>query len=83
MVSKYDNIGSHRDQWKGWLRIGLDYSEEVHWSRILGEWSNVIGYETGSSLARVYTMAKTCLVKKLSTDEKMTKLPTWQHLFLL
>jgi hypothetical protein len=36
----------------------LDYGEEVHWSRNLGEWSNVIGYEMGSSPAKVYTTIK-------------------------
>ena len=30
-------------------RVGLDYGEELHWSRSLGEWSNMIGYEMGSS----------------------------------
>ena len=38
---------------------GLDYGEEVHWSRILGEWSNMIGYKMDSSPARLYTTAKT------------------------
>ena len=32
------------------VRVGLDYSEEVHWSKILGEWSNMIGCKMGSSL---------------------------------
>lgn len=27
------------------LRAGLEYGEEVHLSRFLGEWSNKIGYE--------------------------------------
>jgi hypothetical protein len=38
------------------LRHGLDYSEEdVHRSRILGEWSNMIGYEMDSSPPKFYT----------------------------
>jgi hypothetical protein len=38
------------------LRHGLDYSEEdVHRSRILGEWSNMIGYEMDSSPPQFYT----------------------------
>ena len=41
------------------LRANLDYNEEVHQSKIEGEWSNMIGYKTGSSPAKVYTMAKT------------------------
>ena len=35
------------------LRAGLHYGEEeVHQLRILGEWSNMIGYEMGSSTPR-------------------------------
>jgi hypothetical protein len=26
----------------------LDYNEDVLWSRLLGEWSNMIGYKMGS-----------------------------------
>ena len=44
------------------IRVGLDYNEEVHRSRILGEWSNMIGYEMGFSPDRVYTTTKTSLV---------------------
>ena len=40
------------------IRIGLDYIEEVHKSSILGEWSNMIGYKMGSSLLMVYTTTK-------------------------
>ena len=29
----------------------MDYGEEVHWSRSLGERSDTIGYKTGSSSA--------------------------------
>ena len=46
-----------------YVRAGLDYDEVVQWSRILGEWSNMIGYKLGSSLAKVYTMAKSSQAK--------------------
>ena len=36
------------------LRVSLDCSEEVHRARILGEWSNMIGYIMGSSSSGVY-----------------------------
>ena len=46
------------------LTANLDYNEEVHpQSIVLGEWSNMIGYEMSSSLAGVYTIAKTSLVE--------------------
>jgi hypothetical protein len=32
------------------LRANLGYGEEVHQSRILGEWINMIGYKMGSSM---------------------------------
>ena len=41
------------------LRASLDYGEEVHQSRILREWSNMIGYEMSFPPTRVYTMVKT------------------------
>ena len=44
------------------LRVNLDYGE-VHITRILGEWSNMVGFEMGPSPAGVYTMAKTSLVE--------------------
>jgi hypothetical protein len=37
---------------------------------ILGECSNMIGYETGSSSARVYTMAKPYRVEKFKHERK-------------
>ena len=46
----------HLELWDT-LRAGLDYGEEVHKSRIIGEWSNLIGYTLGSSLVGVYTTA--------------------------
>jgi hypothetical protein len=45
------------------LRVGSDYSEEVHWLRLLGEWSNKIGYKVGFSPARVYITTNTSLVE--------------------
>ena len=45
------------------LRASLDCSEEVHRSSILKEWSNMIGYEMGSSAAGIYIMAKTSSVE--------------------
>ena len=38
------------------LRVNLIYGEEVHQSRILGEWSNL-------SMVEVYTTVKTFLVE--------------------
>ena len=43
------------DSWlvcEGALRVGSDYNEEVQWSRISGEWSNMFGYKMGSSPAK-------------------------------
>jgi hypothetical protein len=34
-----------------------NHSGEVHWCRIIIEWSNIIGYMLGSSPVRVYTTA--------------------------
>ena len=48
------------------LRVGVDYGEELHRSRILGERSNMIAYKVGSSPARVYTMAKTSQVENFN-----------------
>ena len=39
------------------FRAGLHNGEQVYRSRMLWEWSNTIGYEMGSSLVRVYTIA--------------------------
>ena len=44
-------------------RLVLDYSEEVHRSKNLGEWSNAIDYKMVTSLAGVYTTTKTSLVE--------------------
>ena len=45
------------------LKAGLDYNMEVHWSSILGEWSNTIDYNMGSSPPGVQTMTKTSPMK--------------------
>jgi hypothetical protein len=45
------------------LRVGFECGEEAPRSRILGEWSNMIGYKLGPSMVRVYTMAKTSPVE--------------------
>ena len=59
------------------LRACLDYNEDVHRSRILGERRNMIGYEMGSSLAEVYSTTKASPVKNLKHGQ-----PTWQHFWL-
>lgn len=41
----------------------LDYGEEAHRLRIPIGWSNMTGYKTGSSPAKVYTTAKTSPVE--------------------
>ncbi len=43
----------------------MDYGEEVHRSRVLGDWSNLNGYEMGCSLVGVYTMVKIFPVENL------------------
>jgi hypothetical protein len=40
------------------LKAGLDCNEEVHRARILGEWSNMIGYIMGFSSFVVYARAR-------------------------
>ena len=52
------------------VRFGLDNVEEVHRPRTLGEWSNMSGYKMGSSLAGVYTTAKTSPVENLKHGRK-------------
>ena len=47
---------------------GLDYAQEVRWSRILGEWSKMIGYQMGSSPVGVCTMAKTSSMKNFKHE---------------
>ena len=71
---------------KTWLsleiRASLDFSDKVQRSKILVEWSNMIGYKMGSSLAMVYTTSKTSPVENFKLDEKMTWLLTWQYFLL-
>lgn len=64
------------------VKVVLAYGEDVHWSRILGRWSNMIGYEMGPSPTGVYTMGQTSPVETLSMHEKMTWIPTWKYLLL-
>ena len=40
------------------VSVVLRAGEEVHCARILGEWSNMIGFELGSSLIGVYTIGQ-------------------------
>ena len=69
-------IGGH--QWRfGCLitclcvcKANLDYSEEVHQSRFFGEWSDIIDYEMGSSLAKVYTTSKTSPIENFEHEWK-------------
>ena len=42
---------------------GLDYGEDLHQLRILGKWSNMTGYELGSSPVGAYPTTKTSLVE--------------------
>ena len=73
---KYSTIFFEVVHTPSFLRVVVDYGEKMHRSRILGEWSNMIGYKMGSSLARVYTTAKTCLMESFKHVWKMTWLPT-------
>lgn len=62
------------------FRVGLDYGEEVHWPRILEEWSNMIGYEMWFLLVGVYTTAKGSIVENFDHAwKRMIWLSTWQH----
>jgi hypothetical protein len=61
------------------VRAGLDYGEEVHQSRILGEWSNTISYIMGSSPNGLYDMVKTLMDKCQGLIGIMTRL---QHILL-
>ena len=58
----------HLGRWV--FRANLGYGDEVPWSRIFSGWSNMIGYKMSSSHARVYTMAKTSLVKNFKHNKK-------------
>ena len=63
-------------QWSWAFKAGLDYGEEMQQSRVLRGWSNMIGYETCSSLTKIYDTAKNSLMKYSSMNEKMTWLLT-------
>ena len=63
MIKEMDDAKPITSAARTFLGASLDYGEEMHMSRILGKWSNMIGYEMGSSTARVYTMAKTSPMK--------------------
>ena len=65
------------------LRAVLDYGEEVHWSRVLGERSNMIGYKMCLHQSGFTLRPKIFWWRISSMDERMTWLPTWQHSFLL
>jgi hypothetical protein len=47
------------------IRANLDYGKEVHWSITLREGINTIGYKMETSLAGVYTTAKSSLMKNI------------------
>jgi hypothetical protein len=48
----------------------LYYNEEVHRSRISGEWNNTIGYKIGPSLAKVCTTPMTSPVENFKHECK-------------
>ena len=45
------------------VNMPLKYTEDIHWSRILGNWSNMIGYEMVSSPTWVSVTFKASLMK--------------------
>ena len=63
------------------LNASLDYGVEVHQSRMLGEWNNMIGYEMGSSLSRVYTTAKISPVENFKHEWKNDMVATMATFF--
>ena len=61
------------------IKAALHYGGEVHWSRIQGKWSNMIGeklvlHKIGFTLRPRLDRWRTS-----SIDEKITWLPLWQH----
>ena len=65
------------------LKAGLNNGEEVHWSRILGEWSNYMnGYKMVLHQLGFTLWPRLLRCTTLSMDEKMTWLPTCQHFLL-
>jgi hypothetical protein len=78
--------GGEEDNYVG---AGLIHGEEMHQSRILGEWSNTIGYKVGSSPTMVYTTVKTYLEVKFLGQPHLfgqetwpLENPNWRQLFL-
>ena len=65
-------------QTEGQFRVGFRFGEKVHQGRVLGEHGNMIGHETGSSLAGVDTTTETSLVNNFKHGWNMT----WQHFLL-
>ena len=57
---------------------GLDYGEEVHHTRILREWSNMIGHKMGSLFAWGFRYGQ-----DFSSDKLQAWMPTWQHFFAM
>ena len=53
------------------LKASLNYNEEVYQSRNLGEHSNMIGHEMGSSLTTVYSTTKTSQVENFKHGWKI------------
>lgn len=74
---------AHSKKFEEGLRSCLDYGKEVQWSRILGEWGNMIGHQMGSSSVGVYNMVETSLVEDFKHGVKMMWLWIWQHSFFL
>lgn len=60
MVIKYAWI-QHEFDLYSW--VNLDCSEQVHWSKKLGEWNTVIDHIMGLSLVGIYIMDKTSSVE--------------------
>ena len=60
-----------------YIGAGLIHNEEMHQSRILGEWSNMIGYNMGSSPAMVYTTVKTYPEAKFLGQPHPFRQETW------
>ena len=56
----------------GQLRVGVDYIEEVHRSRMLGAWRNMSGYGMGFSPTGFYTTTKTIPMENLLHGQPQT-----------
>ena len=77
--------GTGRKVWCDWgMRAWcLDYGEEVHQFRSLGEWSIMFGYKMGFFTSQSWNYGQDFYGWENDMDEKMTWLSTWQHCFLL